>query len=147
MTSRNFAQVIGAIFVAVGLLGFIPGMKYVPPITGAGGLAVDGGYGHLFGLFPVNWLHNLGHLAVGIFGLYSGRSPSSSLQFARGLTWLYGVLAVMGLFPVLNIMFGLVPLYGHDIWLHTIIAAAASYFGFGRRAEPIESAEPYRRAA
>jgi len=147
MNSRNFAQLMGVLFLAVGLLGFIPGMKSAPPIDAASSLAAQGGYGHLFGLFPVNWLHNLVHLGVGIAGLSAARSLAGSRQFARGLTWFYGLLAVMGLFPVLNMTFGLIPIYGHDIWLHAGTAAVAAYFGFGPRAEAIETTERYRRAA
>ncbi|HEU4684911.1 MAG TPA: DUF4383 domain-containing protein [Nitrospira sp.] len=147
MTSRGFAQFVGILFIAVGLLGFVPGVKSIPPVGSAPGLVVEQGFGHLFGLFPVNWVHNLVHLGVGVTALYSARSMASSRQFARGLTWFYGVLAVMGLFPVLNVTFGLIPIYGHDIWLHALTAAGAAYFGFGRRAELLESAERYRRAA
>ena len=27
-------------------------------------------------------------------------------------------------------LFGLAPLYGHDVWLHALIAAVATYYGF-----------------
>jgi len=30
----------------------------------------------------------------------------------------------------LHTAFGLVPLYGHDIWLHAGLAVVAAYFGF-----------------
>ena len=45
---------------------------------------------------------------------------------------LVGVLAVMGLIPAANMWntFGLIPIHGHDVWLHAVIAAAAAYFGF-----------------
>ena len=29
--------------------------------------------------------------------------------------------------------FGLIPLYGNDVWLHILLAAVAGYFGFVRR--------------
>ena len=51
---------------------------------------------------------------------------------------------MMGLIPVLNMTFGLIPLYGHDVWLHAGIAAMAAYFGFGQRIETVEAAS-YRR--
>jgi hypothetical protein len=51
-------------------------------------------------------------------------------MFARGLTVVYGILAVMGLIPALNTMFGLAPIFGHDIWLHAGTALIAAYFGW-----------------
>jgi Domain of unknown function (DUF4383) len=146
MASRNFARTIGVVFVAVGVLGFVPALKSPPPIV-APHIAVDGSYGLLLGLFPVNWIHNLVHLAIGLSGLSASSSMGTARKFARGLTFLYGGLAVMGLIPVLNTTFGLIPLFGHDIWLHAGTAAMAAYFGFGQRMEAIEIRERYKRAA
>jgi hypothetical protein len=86
-------------------------------------------------------------LGIGVAGWYSSRNNGAARQFARGLTFFYGALAVMGLLPVLNMTFGLIPLYGHDIWLHAGIAAMASYFGFGQKLEAVETRSNYRRAA
>jgi hypothetical protein len=36
----------------------------------------------------------------------------------------------MGFFPNFNTMFGMVPLWGHDIWLHAGATAIAAYFGW-----------------
>ena len=33
MTSRDFARVIGILFLAVGVAGFVPGLKSSPPMT------------------------------------------------------------------------------------------------------------------
>ena len=146
MNSRSFARVIGIMFLAVGVLGFIPGLKSPPPLS-APHLAVEGGYGLLLGLFPVNWIHNLVHLAVGVIGWSSSRMMVDARRFARGLTLFYGTLALMGVIPALNSLFGLAPLFGHDIWLHAGTAAVAAYFGFGQRMEAMETRERYRRAA
>lgn len=146
MTTRSFAQIVGIVFILVGVVGFFPGLKSGPP-PGIPHLALDGGYGLLLGLFPVNWLHNLVHLGIGIAAWASSQDHDSARQFARGLTFFYGALAVMGLLPVLNMTFGLIPLYGHDVWLHAGTAAMASYFGFGQRVETSEVRENYRQAA
>jgi hypothetical protein len=95
----------------------------------------------------VNWLHNLVHLAIGVAGLSASRTMPDARRYARGLAIVYGALAVMGLIPLLNTTFGLIPLFGHDIWLHAGTAALAAYFGFGQRMEEIEIRERYRRAA
>ena len=43
------------------------------------------------------------------------------------------MVAVLGLLPQTNTTFGLIPIYGADVWLHAVIAAAAAYFGFVAR--------------
>lgn len=125
---RTFARVAGIIYLLVGILGFIPSLLSSP--TGPD-LAVDAFHGRLLGLFPVNLMHNLVHIAIGLWGLSAARSLGASVGFARGLTVLYAVLAVMGLIPGLKTMFGLAPLHGNDVWLHAGTALVAAYFGWG----------------
>jgi hypothetical protein len=147
MTSRRFAQLIGVLFLVVGVVGFIPLFMSTPQPNAVPGLFADGGYGLLFGLFPVNWIHNLVHLGVGIAGLSCADSVTKAKVFARALTWLYGILALMGTIPLLSMTFGLVPLHGWNVWLHGGIAAFAAYFGYGKRAQADDIVQSSRRAA
>ena len=134
MAVRYFAIAAGVVYALVGVLGFVPGINVGGP-PDAPPLAFDSFYGYLLGLFPVNLLHNLVHLAIGAWGILAyTRGIPGSRAFARGLAVLYGLFAVMGLIPGLNTTFGLVPLYGHDVWLHALTAAAAAYFGWFHRA-------------
>jgi hypothetical protein len=127
MTIRTFSLVVGIVYLLVGLLGFIDTLKSVPPAD-APTLSVSAGYGYLLGLFPVNMLHNLVHLGIGVWGLMSYRNYPAARTFAYGLMIFYGALAVMGLIPMLNTTFGLIPIFGHDVWLHALTALAAAYF-------------------
>ncbi|ADV66343.1 DUF4383 domain-containing protein [Deinococcus maricopensis] len=135
---RTFALIIGIIYLLVGIMGFIPSLVSAP--TGPD-LVVHANHGRLLGLFPVNLTHNLVHLAIGVWALAASRSFSGSVGFARGLTVLYGLLAIMGLIPGLNTMFGLAPLHGNDVWLHAGPAAVAAYFGWvaARRDAPADT--------
>jgi hypothetical protein len=128
MAARYFALISGAIYVLIGILGFIPGLVAAPGT--APDLVVNANYGYLMGLFPINLLHNIVHLAVGVWGLASYRSYSGARTYGRGLAIFYGLLAVMGLIPVLNTTFGLIPIFSHDVWLHALTALIAAYFGF-----------------
>ena len=128
MQARYFALVMGIVYLAIGVLGFIPGTH--PLAAGAPDLAVDAGYGYLLGLFPINVLHNLVHLLIGGLGLAAYARADAARTFAQGLAVFYGLLAIMGLIPVLNTTFGLIPIFGHDVWLHALSALAAAYFGF-----------------
>jgi len=146
MTAQRFAMVMGLLYVLVGLLGFVPGLVSPPPMD-APHLNVDTGYGYLMGLFPTNVLHNLVHLGVGLWGIGAYRSVSGSISFARGLAIFYGALTIMGLIPLLNTTFGLIPIFSHDIWLHALSAAAASYVAFVRTSETVSFGGMRRRAS
>lgn len=128
MGVQAFALTLGIIYAGLGVLGLIP--AFVTSPVQAPELAVTALYGFLFALFPVNVLLSLFHLAIGIWGIGAGTTTPGSLSYARSVAVIFGILAVMGLFPVLNTVFGLAPLYGHDIWLHAVTAAVGAYFGW-----------------
>lgn len=128
MLTRYFALAMGIVYTLVGIMGLI-GLGLVPDPPPAD-LSVTSQYGLLLGLFPVNLLHNIVHLAIGVLGLIGYRSFGAARTYARGLAVFYALLAIMGLIEPLNTMFGLVPLFSNDIWLHIVSAIPAAYFGF-----------------
>lgn len=128
MALKRFTFILGLVFLAVGLLGFVPAFLVAPFEQPA--LGVDAFHGLLFGIFPVNAIHNLVHIAFGVAALVMSQDIARSRLFNRATAWIYGVLAVIGLLPGLNTLFGLMPLHGNDIWLHGVIALAAAYFGY-----------------
>lgn len=129
MGVRYFAIVFGIVYTLVGVLGFFP--AFLTPIAEPGnGMAIDTLYGNLLGIFPVNILHTLVHLVLGIWGIAAYRAYASSRVYARSLAVIFGVLAVFGLIPGLNTLFGLVPLFGTDVFLHAATAIIAAYFGW-----------------
>ena len=130
MVLRRFALIYGIVFLLVGILGFVPGVNQMH--TGPhDDLRVTGpGHGMLLGLFHVNVLHNLVHLLFGVWGLIASRDMAASRMYARGVAIIYFVLAVAGMIRGLNTLFGLVPIEGHDVWLHFLLALIAAYFGF-----------------
>ena len=130
MNIRSFALIFGIVFIAAGVAGFVP--QLLQPAEGG---AVASGQHHLLllGIFPVNAAHNAVHLLFGLWGLAASRSASGALAYARGVAIIYAVLTVAGFVPGLDDLFGLVPLYGNDIWLHLGLALVAAYFGWVNR--------------
>jgi hypothetical protein len=80
----------------------------------------------------VNVLHNVVHLLFGVWGMIAAASIDASRTYARSVAIVYAVLTLLGLIPATNTAFGLVPIYGNDVWLHALLAGVAAYFGFAR---------------
>lgn len=130
-TGQYFALIIGSIFTLVGIMGFIPGLVKEPIATpDVAGLAFTSGYGYLLGLFPINVLHNIVHLLVGVLGLAASSSLGSARLYSGMLAIFYGLLTIMGLFPPTQSTLGFIPIFGNDVWLHAVTGAIATYFGF-----------------
>lgn len=127
MSTRTAALVFGIVFAVVGVLGLMP----TPPPPDAPPLTMEHGHGMILGLFPTNTAHNVVHLLFAVLGVAAWAGG-----WARGyfqiLTVSYALLTVLGLLPATQTTFGLIPIWGNDVFLHGAIAAAAAYFGFVR---------------
>ena len=134
MSTRMFALIFGIVFLLAGASGFIPGLLHPVP-AGAPPLTVAAGYGFILGLLPVNILHNLVHVLFGILGVAAYAGVFAPRVYAQIVAVAYGLLVVLGLIPATNTLFGLVPIYGADVWLHLALGLVAAYFGFMRPAE------------
>lgn len=130
MSLRTFSLLFGIVFLAIGGLGFVPGFLHAHDNPA---VAVDGGLGLLFGLFPVNWLYNLVHIVFGVWGLGVACSPAAGRTYGKSVAVNYALLTLMGLLPFLNTTLGLVPIHDKDIQLHALLAAVAANFGFAYR--------------
>jgi hypothetical protein len=115
------ALIFGVVFLLLGILGLFV----------ENGMAMDADpatSGQLLGVFPVNLLHNVVHLAYGAWGIAASRSTDGSRLYGRIGAGIYAALVVLAfLSPSL---FGLVPIGGDDIWLHALLAAGLAYVGF-----------------
>ena len=109
MSTSTFALIFGIAYLAGGVLGLIPAALQPPP-PDAPPTHFTLMYGYLLGLFPVNVLHSAVHLAIGVWGLSAWRSTTNALVFARVLAIFYGALAVMGIIPGMNTLFGALPI-------------------------------------
>jgi hypothetical protein len=113
----TYARVFGVLFVLIGILGFVP--QLTPD-------------GMLLGLFPVNAVHNIVHILLGLWGLAAGGSAPGAVMYFKSVAVIYTLLMVLGLIPATNTLFGLAPIHGHDVWLHGALAAISAYYGFVR---------------
>ena len=120
------AAVFGAVFLLVGVLGFVPGIT-----TNFDQLAFAGhGSGALLlGLFAVSVLHNLVHAAFGVAGLVLSRTFSGAKNFLIGGGVVYALLWVYGLVVDHGGPANFVPVNTADNWLHVVLAI--SMIGLG----------------
>lgn len=109
-TIQRIARVLGWVFVVIAIWGAL--------LTGTSMNADLATAPRLWGLFPVNFLHNLVHLGIGMWGIVASRSHHSARAFAVLAGALYLLLALLGV--VFPDGLGLVPLGGNDIWLHVL---------------------------
>ncbi|MDQ6798329.1 MAG: DUF4383 domain-containing protein [Actinomycetota bacterium] len=87
-----FAGAIGAVFILVGILGFVPGITRM-----FGDFALFGrdSRSELLGLFQVSALHNVVHLLFGIGVLAARKAATAQLYLIVGGV-LYGVVGLYG---------------------------------------------------
>jgi hypothetical protein len=110
------ANLFGAGFLLIGILGFIPGVT-----TGYGELRFAGHLSDagLFGVFQVSVLHNLVHILFGIAGLALARTVAGAARYLVGggaaflVLWLYGLVAGHGPGTA-----NVIPFNTADNWLH-----------------------------
>lgn len=112
---------VGAVFLLVGILGFVPGIT-----SGVDQLSFAGHQSGamLLGLFQVSILHNIVHLLFGVVGLALSRSWTGSRSY---LIWggaIYLVLWIYGLVIGHESPANFVPLNMADNWLHFVLGIA-----------------------
>src|SRR5687767_4287799 len=117
--ARTAATVVGAVFLLVGVLGFIPGittdydtMKFAGHESGA----------LLLGVFQVSILHNIVHILFGVAGLAMARTASGARSFLIGGGIIYAALWLYGLVIDHDSGANFVPVNTADNWLHLTLA-------------------------
>jgi hypothetical protein len=124
---QRAAMIFGWILIAFGLIGFLTAPD---ALTANSSRAA-----HLFGLFPINLIRSVLHLAWGIWGLAASQWRYSSRQFAQISGVVFIALAIYGIFS--TSFLGLFPIGGNDVWLDAIIGVILGYFAITSRAEVV----------
>jgi uncharacterized protein DUF4383 len=121
---QTVALVFGIVYLAVGVFGFLPflGGSYTQTPN------------NLLGLVPINLLHNIVHLVIGIAGIAAASSWARSRNYLQIFGIVLLLLGVAGTF--VNNPLGLVPIGGFDIAIHLVTGAILAYFGFAPQAAP-----------
>ena len=116
---QPIAAVVGAVFLLVGIAGFIPGIT-----TDYDAMEIAGheSSAQLLGLFEVSVLHNVVHLLFGVAGLALSRAESTARSYLIGGGIVYLLLFVYGIVIEQDSSANFVPLNDADNWLHLGLA-------------------------
>ena len=102
---------LGILYVAIGILGFVPGIT---------------SDGLLLGIFAVNALHNIAHLVLGAVLIWGSMSPAIT-TVNKAMAVVFGVLVIASFIaPIIEQL----PLNPPDTILHLVSAAVTAYLGF-----------------
>lgn len=113
---KTLAIIFGLVFVLVGVLGFVPA---VAP------------HGMLLGIFHVNALHNIVHLATGAVALWVAlQKPEALRLFFQIFGCIYAAVTVLGFIYGERDILGILANNSADNWLHLVISAISLYLGF-----------------
>lgn len=116
--AQTLALLFGVVFLAAGVLGFIPGIT-----TNVGDMDFAGkdSPSELLGIFQVSVLHNIVHLLFGIAGIVAARTWAGARTYLLGAGLIYIVLFIYGLFVGAGDDANFVPINNADDWLHLVL--------------------------
>jgi hypothetical protein len=115
---QKAATAVGAVFLLVGVLGFIPGITSDYDQMQFAGHESEA---MLLGIFQVSILHNIVHLLFGVAGLVLARSWNEARLFLIGGGAVYLVLWIYGLLVDDDHSANFVPVNTADDWLHLVL--------------------------
>ncbi|NUO58051.1 MAG: DUF4383 domain-containing protein [Hamadaea sp.] len=130
MSTRSSAQLaafaVGAVFLLVGMLGFVPGIT-----TDYGSLSFASHHSdaRLLGVFQVSILHNAVHLLFGVAGLLLARTAGGARAFLIGGGAIYLILWLYGLVIDADSAANFVPVNSADNWLHLALGVGMAALG------------------
>lgn len=123
---QTAALAVSAVFVLVGILGFIPGIT-----TNYDQLSLAGHTSGalLLGIFAVSVLHNIVHLLFGVVGFAMARTATGARNYLIGGGVVYAVLFLYGLVIDHGSAANFVPVNTADNWLHLVLAVGMIALG------------------
>jgi uncharacterized membrane protein YuzA (DUF378 family) len=121
-TLQTIAMLVGAVFLIVGIAGFIPGITTDAP----GEFVGEDSEAELLGIFQTSIVHNIVHLLFGIAGLALARTWDGARTYLIGGGVIYLALWVLGLVGGAE----WIPANTADHWLHFALGAGMVAAGY-----------------
>ena len=107
---------VGILFILVAILGFMP--EFISE-------------GRFLGIFAINSINNIAHLATGVIALLCAlKSSRTCTYFFIVLGIIYGILAILGLYDSSMTIFQFITTNAANNFFHATLALIALYIGF-----------------
>jgi hypothetical protein len=114
--TKTLGMLFGIIFLAVGILGFVPGITTNEM---------------LLGIFHVNAAHSVVHIVSGAIFLFASMSgPGPARLWFQIFGVIYAIVAVLGFMTPEGLLLGLISNNVATTWLHVVLALAMLAIGF-----------------
>ena len=132
MHPRRFALIGGIVMLAMGIISLIPSLK--GSADSLPFLNLETSYGLFLGIFPMNIVNKVALIVFGLLGIQASNAKFTSLpmstHYSRLVFYVMGALAILGMIPQTNTLFGYWPLFGGEVLGHAAFALFGAYFGF-----------------
>src|SRR5437763_16054224 len=114
--AKTFGMLFGIVFLAVGILGFVPGVTINDM---------------LLGIFMVNKVHSIVHIASGaIFLIASMAGAGAARLWFQLFGIIYAIVAVLGFMNPNGMLFGMLSNNAADTWMHVVLVVSMLATGF-----------------
>lgn len=132
MRPQRFALFGGILMLVLGAVSLIPSLA--GPTMNLPPLLDETSYGLFLGFFPMNVFSKIALITFGIAGIVAsqmkGTELPASIRYSRIVFFVFGALAILGLIPQTNTLFGYWPLFGGEILAHGAFAVVGAYYGY-----------------
>jgi uncharacterized membrane protein YuzA (DUF378 family) len=122
----------GLVYLFFGISGLFPSLVFLPPPrTRYYDMNMVGHWGFLFTWLPVNPVHNIVYIIIGVAGVFAAAFEMTATAYARGMFFLMFLFTVVGFLPFdIDHVWGLMPLFAWNVMLHSVTAMLMYYYGF-----------------
>ena len=114
--AKTLGMLFGIVFLAIGILGFVPGITKDEM---------------LLGIFHVNAVHSVVHIVSGAIFLFASMAGAGAARLWFQLFGIiYALVAVLGFMNGDKPILGLISSSTNNTWLHVVLAGAMLLIGF-----------------
>ena len=115
--AKTLGMFFGIVFLAIGILGFVPGITKDEM---------------LLGIFHVNAVHSVVHIVSGAIFLFASMAGAGAARLWFQLFGvIYALVAVLGFMNGDKPILGLISSSTNNTWLHVVLAVVMLAIGFG----------------